>query len=309
MSHRHTFRASWPLAAALLASGCNDPPPPPLRPELLLDIADPLITAQVGDVTLRLRVDLDRRDTIEIGPAAAARLDLPFERAPDAEVGRVRVAERVAPAQVVIDGVTAAYTLSAFDRDCCAGADGAIGPDLLPYARVRFVRRGAVIAGEARRLPLARSEEGGLAVAQPTASGTVFVRFSLGYPGTIATASAGAMLARAYGGRLAGTDFYVSPAFGVPRPARTIAFDRPAMLAGFAILELPVRTADFGGGLALPREPAQAGEILVRRRGAPPQAAWPSVLIGRERLDWCSDILFERAPLALTLRCDRAMAG
>lgn len=292
--------------ALLLLAGCvPHPEPPPLLPELVLDIADPVIDARIAGVPLRLRVDLDRRDTIELNPAAAARLPLTFEAGEGADVGRIRVAERVAVAELAVGGIAVGRTVSTFDRDCCAGADGAVGPDLLPYARVRFVRTGDAGAGEMRSFPLAANSEGGLSVTQPTPAGSVAVGFSLGYPGTLATAAAGAILATAYGGHFVGGWSEVTPAFGVARSARTISFTRPASLAGFAIGSIPVRTADFRGGFALPSDPDEAGDIVVRRRRRP-QAAWPAVLIGRERLDTCSEIVFRRDPRQISLRCDFA---
>lgn len=295
-------------ATALLAAGACTPAPEPPRilPELVLDIADPVVEAIVAGTVLRLRVDFDRRNTVEIGPAAAARLAVPFEPGGGALVGRVPVNERNATADVTIGGVTTGLTLSAFDRNCCVGADGAIGPNLLPYERVRFVRAGAAAAAAAaaeRRYPLVDDAETGLAVKEATPAGTILVRFSLGYPGTLATAAAGAILAQGYGGRLVGEGFEVAPAFGVDRPARTIRLDRPATLTGFVVREVPVRIGDFRGNNALPTEPVQPGEIVASRRGPRPQAAWPSLLIGRDRIDRCSEILFRKSPLEIALRC------
>jgi len=288
--------------------GCAPRPQTPrILPELVLDIADPWIEARIGETTLRLRVDLDRRNTVELNPAAADRLALPFQVGGGALVGRVRLNERSVVAPVTIGGIAVPLTLSAFDRDCCAATDGAIGPDLLPYERVRFVRSGGVTGTTERRFPLTRSDEAGLAVATPTPKGEVFTGFSLGYSGTLATAAAGAILAEAYGGRLIGGRFEVAPAFGVSRPAQRVVLDREVELAGFRVKDLSVRIADFRGNHALPREPATAGEILVKQRGPRGQTAWPAILIGRDRIDRCAEILFERAPLAVMLRC--AFAG
>jgi hypothetical protein len=275
-----------------------------MLPELVLDIADPVIEAKIGETTLRLRVDLDRRNTVELNPAAADRLGLPFEAGAGAMVGRVKLDERNVVAQVTVAGIIVPLTLSAFDRDCCAATDGAIGPDLLPYDRVRFVRAAGIAGATERRFPLTRSGEGGLAIASPTPAGEVFVGFSLGYPGTLATAAAGAILAEAYGGRLADGRFEVAPAFGISRPAQRVILSRSVELAGFPVTDLPVRIADFRGNHALPREAATAGEILVEQSGPRAQTAWPAILIGRDRLDRCAEILFDRAPLAITLRCD-----
>jgi hypothetical protein len=292
-----------PALAALLAGCAPHPETPRILPELVLDIADPVIEAKIGDTALRLRVDFDRRNTVELNPAAAAKLPLAFETGSEVLVGRVELAERNAAAPVTVGGVTTTLTLSAFDRDCCADTDGAIGPDLLPYTRVRFVRTGGVAGATERQFTLGSSSEGGLSIATPTRAGTVFVGFSLAYPSTLATAAAGAILSQAYGGRLVGGRFDVAPAFGVLRPAQLIAFGRAVTLTGFRIAELPVRVTDFRGRHALPADAPAGGEIVVARRGPRAQAAWPSVLIGRDRLDRCAEILFQREPRTITLRC------
>ncbi|MDB5682719.1 MAG: hypothetical protein JWM75_417 [Sphingomonas bacterium] len=302
---RHTYA----LAAALLGlvGGCAPrPETPSFRPELVLDIERPEVTVAVGDVLLRLRVDLDRRNTIELNPAAARRLPLEFQGGSGVQVGRETVAERTAAALVVLDGITAPQTFSVFDRECCVGVDGAIGPDLLPYDRVRFVRGTMAARGTERRFPLVQDDERGLAVRQLTAAGEILVQFSLRYPGVLATAAAGAILARAHDGRLVGETFQVTPALGVSRPVRTLRFARPARLAGFVLTDVPVRLADFRGGFALPQEQARPGDILVAPRRARAQEAWPSLLIGREQLDRCDEIIFHRLPIEIVLRCDFA---
>jgi hypothetical protein len=294
------------MALPIALAGCTPRPEPPhILPELVLDMADPMVEARIGGVALRLRVDLDRRNSLELNPGAAARLPLMFEEGMGLLVGRVELKERNAAAPVTFDGATVPLTLSTYDRDCCTGSDGAIGPDLLPYDRVRFVRGGAadVAGGGTRiRLPLVRRAETGLSAVMQTAAGGVFVGFSLGQPRTLATAAAGAILAEANGGRFVGQEFDVAPAFGVIRPARMIAFDRPPLAAGFRIAELAVRIGDFRGDHELPREAAQHGDIVVQRHSRA-QAAWPAILIGRDRIDRCSEILFRRDPAELTLHC------
>nr|WP_299597224.1 hypothetical protein [Sphingomonas bacterium] len=291
------------MVVPILLAGCVPRPEPPrFRPELVLDIADPIVEARIGGIALRLRVDLDRRNSLELNPAAAARLPLAFEEGMGLLVGRIELTERNAAAPVTFDGVTVPLTLSTYDRDCCTGSDGAIGPDLLPYERVRFVRSGALGGGAELRLPLVRRAETGLSAVTQTQAGALFVGFSLSQASTLATAAAGAILAKANGGRFVGNGFDVAPAFGVMRPARTIAFDRPPLIAGFRIAEVPVRIGDFRGEHELPREAARRGDIVVQRHRRA-QVGWPAIMIGRDRLDRCSEILFRREPTELTLRC------
>ena len=59
------------ISSALLLIGAHKPPP---SGDLALDLADPVIMVEIQKVPMRLRVDLDRQDSIELNPTAAARL-------------------------------------------------------------------------------------------------------------------------------------------------------------------------------------------------------------------------------------------
>ena len=130
--------AALGYSAALLLGGCATISPPPVRPqgELALDAADPVIDAVIEGVPMRLRVDLDAHDSIELNPAAAKRLGIKYEASVDVYVGRVRLPGRAAIAKVRIGAVERLLQVAEHGRICCAGADGTIGPQLLPYRRI-----------------------------------------------------------------------------------------------------------------------------------------------------------------------------
>lgn len=282
--------------------------PAPVSDELVLDIEQPAIDVMTAGQPLRLRVDLDGRDAIELSGATARRLAIPFEPGPDAEVGRISVPTRRAAATVSFAGRPVDLALETHPGDCCAGVDGTISAALLPFAAIRFVRRGAPPAGQEQRLAMASNPLSGLYHRVLTPNGRVFVQFSLQHRDTVATAASGAILAQTFGGHFTGPSFYVDRWFGVARPVRTIAFDRPAILAGFAVDRAQVRINDFRGGFALPSDTARPGDIAVKGRGRRSQHAWPAIVIGREYLDSCSEIRFQREPSELLLRCDFARA-
>jgi hypothetical protein len=275
--------------------------PLPLGDELRLDLTDPIVTARIGDVALRLRVDFDQRDSIELNPEAAARLPLPFEPGGDAEVGRVLLPGRMAMARLTIAGQEAEIQLATHDRTCCEGADGAIGAALMPFETIRLVGRVAPAAQE-QVFAMDYSRDGGLVIRQSTPAGAVLVQFSLRHSGAHATKSAGTILLRAYGGRLeTGYSRIIGP-FGVERPVRALALKRPARLAGFVVDHLQVRTADFGGRRTFPEEGPRPGDILVRKR-VKAHHDWPAILLGREYIGRCSEIVFQTISRTLSLRC------
>lgn len=261
------------------------------------------MTATIAGVPLRLRVMLDGRGGVELNRAAAARLPLAFEDDEAAQVGRVPLAGITAAATLTIAGKPVPAALWSFGT-CCEGADGAIDATLLPFAAVRLVRpTGAT--GEARTWVLRRNAEYGMAAREMVAGRAIDVRFALDRPETLATASAGAMLAKAWSGRFADGYAPVAVAWGVSRPSRTIAFASGGRLGGFRFDAVRTRTADLAGRDRLPTDPVEANEIVVTRRTARHRGA-PAVAIGRDRIDACGEIALDTQSLLLTLRCDFA---
>jgi hypothetical protein len=281
----------------------------PLSGELRLDMDAPIITLSVGDVAFRLRVSLNQKRLIELNPDAVRRIEadppksgFAFESGFDALVGRERLRGVQAAAKIKINGRKMIVTLASHGRDCCKGVDGEIGLGLLPYETIVMERNGGV-SGATRtlRYDLDDHPTHGPQARQTIGTDSIFLQFSLEQDRTVATGSAGAILARAHDGRLddAGE---VEAAFGIKRPASTLHFGTPANVAGFAYEDLIVRTADFGGSEQYPRDPDKAGDIMVQRR-VPQQEAWPAVLIGRDRLDGCDRAEIDRRTNQLSLRC------
>ena len=282
----------------MLLTAAHKPQPP--AGDLVLDAANPVIAVSINDVPMRLRVDLDREDSIELNPASAARLRVQWEEGARMEVGRVRLVNQVAGVSLKVDGRIAPAEVSQHGRDCCAGVDGVITPDLLPFATVRWRNATAPAPTASQTLLLDASQATGLSAA--TQAGGVRVRFALGAPETIGTAAAGAELAQLWGGRWNGPERRVSLVFGITRPARPMAFAHPGPIAGFPLDQVLVRVSDFAGDEKLPADPAQAGEIVVAHH-LERQRAWPAVTLGTDRLSRCAEIVYTASPRSLTLHC------
>jgi len=279
--------------------GAAHKPPAPAG-DLLLDAGDPVISVEIQAVPMRLRVDLDRQDSIELNPAAAARLPVQWEEGSPMDIGRVRLASRVAGVLLRVDDRTLPAEVSQHGRDCCAGVDGVIGPDQLPYATVRWRNAAAPPPTATQLLRLDASETTGLSAAAD--ADDVRLRFAFGAPETIGTAAAGAKLARLWGGRWSGGERRVTLVFGVTRPARPMTFARAGLVAGFRLDELLVRLSDFAGDEKLPSDPARAGEFVVAHH-LDRQRAWPAVTIGMDQLSRCAEIVYTAIPRSLTLHC------
>lgn len=309
-------RARWPLALAGMAaiiSGAASAPakksPPPPTGELLLDMDDPVIAVSIGDVPLRLRVGLEAKRLIQLNPEAAARLEarppdpaFRFEPGAEVHIGRETLKGVEAAAPVTINKREMIVTVASLGRDCCAAVDGEIGLGLLPYATIRFVRAGMADPGQSADFAIEDDDEAGPEARMRVGKADMLVQFSLNRAESVATSSAGALLAQAHGGRLTESAPTIA-AFGIERPTAMLDFPGPVPIAGFRFDRLRVRTADFAGDVAFPADPAEDGDIVVQKKVVQ-QRAWPVVLIGRDRLDRCSEARFDAIAKRLTLRCD-----
>jgi hypothetical protein len=286
------------MGAALLLTGAHKPQPP--TGDLVLDAVNPVIEVEIQKVPMRLRVDLDRQDSIELNPASAARLPLIWSEGGYMDVGRVRLVNHVASALLTVDGKNVPVELSRHGRDCCSGVDGVIGPDLLPFATVHWRNATAPAMTASQVLLLDADPNFGLSAASD--AGDVRIHFSFDSPETVATAAAGATLAQLWGGHWSGPEQRVNIAFAIARPARPMAFAHPGLVAGFPLSQVLVRLSDFAGKAKLPTDPDRAGEIVVAHR-LEPQRSWSVVKIGTDRLSRCAEVVYTAIPRSLTLYC------
>ncbi len=290
------------LAALLLAApvGARRPPPPPDLGTVTLDRADPVIEATVAGVPARLAVTLD--DGAYLSTAFARRVPLSWQPGGHEEVGRVKVPFRRAAGEVAIGGVVTPMRLDVPDAPCCAGHDGAIGAVDLPWSVVRIGQGGT---RPERRWPAETDDQSGLSIPWAVGRDTIHILLAPDAPETVATASAAAILARAYGGRFEGQARDARLAFGVSREVRDMVFERPADPLGFHLPRIAVRLADFEGEHRLPQEKAGEG-ILVRHAPPPAQHGWPAITIGRDWLGRCPVISVYRDEGLIGLVCDPA---
>ena len=300
------------VLAALAGSAAARPPKDPGPPtgELLLDMADPIILVRIGKVPMRLRVGLEQKRLIELNPDAAGRLaanppdkKFQFETGFDAQVGRETLKGIVAAAPVTINRRKMLVTVASHGRDCCIGVDGEIGIGLLPYATVRFTRHNPPPADISTEFAIEDADEYGPQSPVQIGKNRVLLQFALMRPQSVASSSAGAILARQHGGQLGGQGTVIG-SFGVSRPTSLLRFKRPIELGGFSFDALLVRTADFAGKYNFPTEAADPDDIVVRKK-VRQQDAWPVVQIGADRLDRCAEAVYDMVAMKLTLRCAR----
>ncbi|TZG28632.1 hypothetical protein [Sphingomonas montanisoli] len=290
----------WIIGALALISPAGARAPRAPRGEIVLPMDAPVIAVEMAGVPLRLRVGLEAKDVVEINADVIARLPLRFEDGFDAEVGRETIKGVTAIGELRIGKTKRMVQLSSHGRSCCDGVDGEIGIGLLPYATVRFLRDDVVGSPTERSLPVRSTIERGLEAVP--ADSTVAIQFAPTRDRSVATAAAGAILARRLGGAPEGESFEIPAAFGVTRPARRVRFGRPADIAGFSFAEIPVRMTDFGGRETFVDHDSDPGDIVVQRR-IKRQEAWPVVMLARDRLNRCAEIQVDVPAQRMTLRC------
>jgi hypothetical protein len=195
--------------------------------------------------------------------------------------------------------------LSWFETDAYPGGDALAGPWALVHPVVRFRLRDAAPDDTATSFPLdARNRFWLATTTRAIRHQDILFAFAPQFDRTVASAAAGTDIARAYGGRFDGPVERVHISHGILRPARPMMVDRPILLGPLRIDRLLVRTADYGsvGGIAAPPEAPQTGDVVVKRRRQPARPSY-FVYLGRDVLDGCASILFDKPARRIDLSC------
>jgi len=275
-------------------------------PSAMFDVpADRTLAVKVHGASARLRIDPGAPSSPVFNPDFAARARF--------RAGWIGIEGQVGPARV--PGWTAVVRFDlgqgAFKRRIAwfngryvANADGAAGPGFLEAAIVRFTLRPPAPGERRAVLPLADFGRAGLGVMLVAGKDRIATRFSLERERSVATASAGAAIAAAHGGRFDGAAERMLVHLGVVRPVRHLALATPFAAGPLAVEGLWVRTSDFGSTAAIPDAAAPAGdpdEIVVV--GDKKQRRELRLEIGRDQLGRCSSIVFDKRARTVTLSC------
>lgn len=255
---------------------------------------------------------------IQVGPAMPYRPFLTARAAAAAGLVAVPVPHLIRVGPVRLEGTpsTAVISLAGkeflrgvtwFEGAMAEGADLALGPQALPWSRVRFRLRPARPGERLIRLPIVREALIATVVRFRIGRQEVRLGFAPERPTSVATAAAGALLAELQGGSLDEARQRIRLATGVERPVRAMRLARPLSVDGLEIAELVVRTRDFGGATSLPGlepgdEEASPDEVVVTARGeASPPVYY--IMLGADALAPCSSITFDNERRRVELSC------
>ena len=270
--------------------------------------SDFLIDATINGHPVRLRVDPETSGYIILNPEAVARIGLRRSMiGSSTRIGPVRLNGSSKVARVRIGETEGRRRLVWIDRPAVDDADGLIGPADMPYDRVTFDLRPAAAGETAYTLPMEFVRSAGLSYPLALGEQVIRVQFSLLKPNSMATAAAGAILASAHGGGWTGEPRDQLIEFGVVRPVRPLALERPVEFNGFGFSRVLVRTSDNRGNLDLPPEPdADPSEIVVTGSNGRSRAVY-HLVVALDRLSACSRLGWDNRGRQLTLTCAPAL--
>lgn len=261
-----------------------------------------IVAARVGTVPGRMRITPWAPAAPTLNPDFAARVGLNggwFGFA--VKVGPIKVAGKSAVTRLAFGELAIKRRVVWFDRRYEAEADGAVGPGGLPADIVRFELRGPRPGERTAALPLAQS------LFQPTyaridiGGRPLTILFDPQHARTLATAGAGAAIAAAYGGTLTGGTGRAEVAFGIDRPIRTLRLARALAIGPLGIEALSVRISDNGSVSAIADADADPDEIVVS--AGKKRNRRDVLIVGRDQLDRCSSIEFDKRAKLIRLTC------
>lgn len=306
-------RLLWPIASLFLTGASGPPQERIVEPPAL-------VAVRVNGVEAQLRIDpaapamplLDR----SLAERAKLKLTGSWGISIGYAVGSTSVMTRTQSVPFDFGDGAHKRRVGWATRSFGSVADGSIGPEALPERVIRF-RLGPSRPGE-RTASFPMERDGALlgmfgnfsaTFAQLDVGGEPLrVRFDPYHPRSLATAGAGARLARLYDGVVSGPSVPTEIFFGIQRPVRTLSLRRPFSLGPLVLTEVGLRTADYGRSTRIPEanappEPADPDEVVVTARDKKRDARRDTISLGADYLQRCSSLVFDRPASRILLTC------
>ena len=257
----------------------------------------PIVTAEVNGKPARFQIDTTLPDVAVLNPAAAQRFGVRAIPAVGVQIGLddAMIKGRIARPRIVFaNGAATRSFVGLFGAPYSAAEniDGAIGPGVLPYDRIRFVLRDGAAGEHVHTIALQGADKWD---APNTFAGVdAVLRLNLARRETVMSRPMTRVLSNASlltpSGALAPTLFPLGLTTAA-QPAQT-----SQTIAGFALGPTLVRT---DAPLVAP-DGVDMVTVVAHARKKPDY----NVTLGRAALAGCSDIVWDRAARRLTLHCD-----
>ncbi len=308
-------------AILLLASASGSAPITPLvidadKPIAVL-VNDNLLNALAETGTekaLSIALETGGIDRLTLHPQTIARLGIkPAYKRGNASfgIGLTRLLTgRYRPMALSIEGVPQRARVFWFEGAVGGRADGSIGPWAMPqnHIAIRLGGPGRTLY----RFPLTGSPDSQSYTIFKHDGGKFGLSFAvedLGrYP--VASAAAGAAIAKAYNGFATEEVWEKTISFGIRRPVRLVKLGRPLVIGPFSFSEIAVRIRDrrdgSGTGDPIPTPPTpqdDPSEILVTARSSKAPRPTLSLTISRASLQQCSSLDYIKSTKDIRLYC------
>lgn len=273
-----------------------------------------VVEATIEGQPVELRVRSGGPDRMILNAASAARLRLKpalfWGRANLNVGGRREFSGKNGPVDFTVAGVKHKARAIWYPDAPPLPGDGTIGPWGLPQQRVTLVFGAADAAATRTDFPLLGSILCCSVTGYREASFGLYVDFDLDdtNPYPVASAAAGAAIAKAYGGALSGPSWDVEIFFGIKRPVRLMTLERPFKFGPLSFTKIAVRVRDRIDAAGRGEEIKDADQIedpsevvvTAAAKGRPPIF---TVHIPRASMTACSKLSFDKGAKRIELWC------
>jgi hypothetical protein len=299
-------RLSLVLAAGLLLAAA----PPPVyetRP------GDP-VPVTINGTTVKLALTTANVDKLVLNAATVARLGIEpavIKGKATVKIGPTKVLQgRNRPLDHSTAGAKSGDRILWFEGLDRPGADGSIGPWSIPHDRVAIRLPG--VGATAYSFPLFGDKDSLSITRIITADYGFGLEFGVESPSRypVASAAAGAVIARALGGTATPETWDEEVLLGITRPVRRVDLARPLVIGPFNFSTIVVRIRDakdaMGSGDALPQPPGpddDPSEIVVTAVTEKGPRLVYTLTIPATALAACSRIEYAKKAKLITLAC------
>lgn len=273
-----------------------------------------LVPAAVEGKPAMLRILSAGPDRLILNAASADHLGLKpallMGRANLNVAGRREFEGRNRPVDFMIADLAAKGRAFWFPAAPPAPGDGSIGPFGLPHGRVSLVLGNADPAAKRFDFPLFGDVSNGSFTTYEEPGFGFYMAFDADDAGRypIASAAAGAAIAKFYGGQLSGASWDVDILFGIRRPVRLLTLDRPLKIGPFMIDRIAVRVRDRidaagrGEDIKDADKVEDPSEIVVTANAKVKRPIY-TVAIPRATMSNCQKLTFDKPARQIHLWC------
>lgn len=283
--------------APLLLGNSNEPS------EAVFDSANPVSTIVINGRPTAMEIAPDGPSTPVITPAVAGELRLKGSMIGGRHmVGQTAVSASSNVARIDYGkGEPVRNRVFWFARDWGKIGEGRMGPGMMPQDVVTYRLRDPVADERIIALPLVDLGRAGLLTETTIQGEQVRVIFTFDRAETMATASTGALLAAAYGGRLAGEAYDTNLELGFQRPVKRMEFSTPVRIGELQLSDVVVRTVDTGSTASIPDDQQDPNEIVVVAQGK--KKPVHGIFVGTASLAACSTLTYDKPRREIRLSC------